>query len=110
MVDKIGNPLAAANAYASTAKSGVSTATGGEDNANTAGTGASFGNMLEKAIQGSIDNVKAGEKASADAIVGKADLLDVTQAVTAAKMTIETVVAVRDEVVKAYERISSMPI
>ena len=112
MVD-IANPLAAAGAYANTAKK----VTGGSESGDTgsvggsaSGGGASFGSILENAVKSSIDTVKAGETASANAITGKANLLDVTQAVSAAKLTLETVVAVRDNVVEAYNKVMQMPI
>ena len=43
-------------------------------------------------------------------LTGQADLIDVATAVSAAEITLETVVAVRDEVVKAYQEILRMPI
>lgn len=104
MVD-VANPLKAAGAYANTAKSAVS---GGMESAGNAGP--SFGSMLESAAKSSIDTIKAGEVASAGAVTGKVNLLDVTQAVSSAKITLETVVAVRDNVVDAYNKIMQMPI
>lgn len=110
MVD-ISNPLAAASAYANQAKK----ATGAGESGDAASIGASsggssFGAMLENAAKSSIDTIKAGEAASAGAITGKTNLLDVTQAVSSAKLTLETVVAVRDNVVDAYNKIMQMPI
>ena len=111
----INNPMAAANAYSNVAKQ----VTGSGDSApsvtgNAAGGGSgggvSFGSILENAVKSSIDTVHAGEKASASAITGKANLLEVTQAIDAAKITLETVVAVRDNVVDAYNKVMQMPI
>ena len=111
----ISNPMAAASAYSNTAKQ--VTGSGETDTTSTssgggagAGGGVSFGSMLEKAAQSSIDTIKAGEQASAAAVTGKANLLDVTQAISAAKLTLETTVAVRDNVVDAYNKIMQMPI
>jgi flagellar hook-basal body complex protein FliE len=61
-------------------------------------------------IKGAIDTMKNSEKVSADAVMGKANLIDVTQAVSSAKLTLDTVVAVRDNVIEAYQRIMQMPI
>ena len=47
---------------------------------------------------------------SAQAAIGKADLTDVVTAVTNAEMTLQTVTAVRDKVVSAYQEILRMPI
>lgn len=106
-MDIAGNPLAAANAYSSTAK--VAGAGGAEDSAKTTGA-ASFGEMLESAAKSAIDTVRAGEEASAAGVAGKANLVDITLATNQAKLTLETVVAVRDSAIDAYNRIASMPI
>ncbi len=106
MVDKVSNPLAAANAYATTAKTALGS--GGSD-AGAVG-GSTFGDMLETAVRSSIETVKAGEKASAQAIAGKANLVEVTQAVSQARLALDTVVAVRDQMIDAYNRIIQMPI
>lgn len=110
----ISNPMQAASAYSNTAKqatgSGETDTTSSSGGGAAAGGGMSFGKMLEGAVKSSIDTVKSAEAASAAAITGKANLLDVTQAVSAAKLTLETTVAVRDNVVEAYNKIMQMPI
>ncbi|PZP56238.1 MAG: flagellar hook-basal body complex protein FliE [Micavibrio aeruginosavorus] len=106
--------MQAASAYSNTAKQVTGSGESGETDSSSggaaAGGGMSFGKMLEGAVKSSIDTVKAGEAASAAAVTGKANLLDVTQAVSAAKLTLETTVAVRDNVVDAYNKIMQMPI
>jgi flagellar hook-basal body complex protein FliE len=52
----------------------------------------------------------AAETAVTNAAMGKGDLVDVVTAVAAAEATMETVIAVRDEVIKAYQDIMRMPI
>lgn len=111
----VSNPMAAASAYSNVAKQVTGSGDSGETESSggggaAAGGGMSFGKMLEGAVKSSMDTIKAGEQASANAITGKANLLDVTQAVTAAKLTLETTVAVRDNVVEAYNKIMQMPI
>lgn len=108
MVDKVSNPLAAANAYATTAKTALGT--GGSDAGSGGVAGSTFGDILETATRSAIETVKAGEKASAQAIAGKANLVEVTQAVTQARLALDTVVAVRDQMIDAYNRIIQMPI
>lgn len=105
MVD-VANPMKAAGAYANTAKTAVSG--GGEAASNNAGV--SFGSMLESAAKSSIDTIKAGEAAGAGAITGKVNQVELINAVSSAKLTLETVVAVRDNVVDAYNKIMQMPI
>ncbi len=107
MVDRITNPAAAANAYSTTSKSAVP-GLGGSDKASAGGV--SFGDMLENAARSAIETVRGGEKASALAVAGKADLVEVTQAVTQARLALDTVVAVRDQMIEAYNRIIAMPI
>lgn len=102
-IDKIANPAAAAGAYANTAKAGSGIAAIGEE-------GQSFRDMLRNTAVGAINTLKHGEKISADAVIGKADLTDVVEAVTAAETTLQTVVAIRDRLVGAYQDIMRMPI
>ncbi len=52
----------------------------------------------------------AGEVASAQGAAGKGDVVQVVNAVTAAELTLETVVAIRDRVISAYQDIMKMPI
>ena len=102
MIDKIANPAQVANAYAS----GLKTAIGGGDDAG----GVNFGDLLKAGLGNAIDTMKSGEKMSAAAVAGKADLNDVVQAVSKAEMTLQTVVAIRDRLVGAYQDILRMPI
>lgn len=106
MVNITSNPAAAANAYANTAKASL----GVGDDASSSAPKASFGNFLEDATRSAIGSVKAGEKASAAAVTGTMDPLAITQAVTAARLTLDTVSAVRDAAVDAYNKIQGMPI
>lgn len=105
MVDKIANPAAAANAYASMAKTGSAAADIGK-----VASGPSFGDMLKNAAVTSIQTMRAGEVASARAVTGQANLPEVVQAVNAAELTLQTVVAVRDRVIGAYQEVMRMPI
>lgn len=102
MVDKI-NPALAANAYAnntSVSRAGVSS----DDD------GVSFSDFLKDKARESIDTLRTSEKMSAQAVTGQADITDVVEAVTSAEVTLQTVVAVRDRMVSAYQEIMRMPI
>lgn len=101
-IDKLVNPTAAAGAYGKTANIG-SKAVAGDD-------GVSFSDFLQKTAHDSIDTMRASETMSAKAITGQADLTDVVQAVTAAELTLQTVVAVRDRLLGAYQEIMRMGI
>lgn len=104
MMDKIANPATAASAYANMAKVGSAA-----DSGKTA-QGASFGDLLKNATVSSIDTMKAGEAMSARAVTGEASLPEVVQAVNAAELTLQTVVAVRDRLIGAYQELMRMPI
>lgn len=100
------NIAAGAAAYADTARK-LSTGAGV---AAPQGSGTGFGDLVKDAINGAIDSQKQGEAASMAAVAGKADINSVVMAVTNAQMTLQTVVAVRDKVVQAYQQILQMPI
>lgn len=70
--------------------------------------GPSFGDILESAAQKTIDTQKTSEKMTADAVVGKADLTDVVNAVNNAEMSLNLFVAMRDKMIDAYNQISRM--
>jgi flagellar hook-basal body complex protein FliE len=69
-----------------------------------------FGNVLAEAVSGANSSLNAAESASVRQIAGKGDLIDVTTAMTAAEMAMDTVVAVRDRVISAYSDIMRMQI
>lgn len=72
--------------------------------------GSSFSSMLKDAATNAVDSVKQSEQASKQAIAGKTDIREVVNAVSNAELTLETVVAVRDKVINAYNEILRMPI
>jgi flagellar hook-basal body complex protein FliE len=96
--------VSAAKAYLQTAQTLANTKESGGL------TGPGFGDILNSAV-GSLQQTTSGaEQAITNATMGRADLVDVVTAVSAAEATLETVVAVRDEVIKAYNDIMRMPI
>lgn len=72
--------------------------------------GVSFSDFLKNSLETSVDKIKAGEQMSAKAVTGQADVTDVVQAVTEAELALQTVVALRDRLVSAYQDIMRMPI
>jgi flagellar hook-basal body complex protein FliE len=70
----------------------------------------SFGDVLRQTAVDSIQTLRAGESASARAVSGEATLPEVVQAITASEITLQTVVAVRDRVITAYQEIMRMPV
>jgi flagellar hook-basal body complex protein FliE len=102
-------PAAAAAAYQSVAKMGSSAAST-PGLSPTGGVGGGFGEFLSDALKDSISTMKHGEKMATQQIAGKANIVDVVNAVNQAEITLDTVVAVRDKVVAAYQSILNMPI
>jgi len=75
-----------------------------------AAQGPNFGSMVKDAV-GSVEaNLNNAEQLTAQAATGQAELVDVVTAVAAAEVQLETVVAVRDQVIRAYQEIMRMPI
>ncbi len=78
--------------------------------ANGRGNGEGFANLVRDAVNGAIDTGHAAERVSTQAIAGQADLNQVVTAVNNAEITLQTVLAVRDKVIQAYQDIIRMPI
>jgi flagellar hook-basal body complex protein FliE len=66
--------------------------------------------MLKQAINSSIGTLKEGETQSMNALSGKSDIGTVVAAVSNAQLTLQTVTAVRDRVISAYQSIMQMAI
>ena len=69
-----------------------------------------FSNFLSGAIKDSINSIKQGEQATTAQAMNKSNVVDVVHSMNAAELTLDTVVAVRDKVVAAYQSIMTMPI
>ena len=72
--------------------------------------GPGFSEVLQQLAKDAVNTTKGAEKASIQAAEGKADLNQVVNSVTAAELTVQTVTAVRDRVISAYQEILRMPI
>jgi flagellar hook-basal body complex protein FliE len=101
------NPAGAAAAYQAMANLGSSAAASG---GGALSGGDSFGSFLNVALKDAMATMRAGEEAAAQGATGKADIVQVVNAVTAAELTLESVVAIRDRVIGAYQDILKMPI
>lgn len=94
--------IRAAQAYAAAASAAPAKA--------AADPAASFGALLNSAIAETASSLKAGEAAAAQVASGEANLVDVVTAVSAAEVSLETALAVRNRVIEAYQEIMRMPI
>ena len=101
-------PLAAANAY-SAAQKAISVDPGlSEEPAGASGGG--FADILKSAMGDAMKSSKNAEQQMAAQVAGKTELVDVVTAISAAEASLETVMAVRDQVISAYQEIMRMPI
>lgn len=98
----------AAEAYAKAVQQAENTPIGGAPSTDAAGK--SFADYVTDAAQDVGAVVQRAEQVSLQATTGKADVIDVVSAINNAEMALESVVAVRDRVVEAYQQIIRMPI
>ena len=71
---------------------------------------ASFSDLLESSLISAVDKGKNAESVSTLALMGKADITQLVTAVNGAERALNTVTAIRDEVITAYQQIAQMPI
>jgi flagellar hook-basal body complex protein FliE len=105
-------PISAAGAYAAIQRMGGG---GGlaavKPPSPAAGDGGpDFAALLKNAVSGTAESARKAEGKMVQATAGKADLVDVVTAVAESEAALETLVAVRDRVIAAYEEIMRMPI
>jgi len=105
-------PSVAAGAYANVARladpsAGLGQAAGA---AGGAAGGSSFGAMLKDALNSVTEAGQKSDSQTRAMVAGKADMVDVVTAVSETEVAVETMVAVRNKVIEAYQSIMSMPI
>lgn len=71
--------------------------------------GGSFADLVKDTVKTAISANRQAEQLNIKALAGQADLRDVVTAVANAEVTLDTVVAIRDRVVSAYNEILKMP-
>lgn len=98
--------LRAAQAYMQAAKAASAAAPDGAAEAAKP----NFGELVKNAIAETASTLNAGEAAAADVAKGEASLVDVVTAISAAEVSLETALAVRNRVIEAYQEIMRMPI
>ena len=72
--------------------------------------GGGFADVLRGAVNDGVETLNRSEQVSRAAAAGKADVNEVITAVSEAELTLQTVVALRDRVIQAYQEILRMPI
>jgi flagellar hook-basal body complex protein FliE len=98
------NPLMAARAYSAVQGTQM-------PSAPTSGAGQpGFADMLTSVMGDMTATSRAAETQMTSAVQGQGSLIDVVTAVSSAEASLETVMAVRDQVIQAYQEIMRMPI
>lgn len=98
--------MAAARAYASAAAQAMPQAAKSTEPAQ----GPDFAQLVTRAVNDVTSSSRNAETQMMAQAQGKADLVDVVTAISSAQASLETVMAVRDQVISAYKEIMSMPI
>ena len=95
------DPISAARAYQQAASA-----------APTAGDGdqIEFADLVRQAVREVSQTTAAAEAQAVSVAGGQGDIVDVVTAIAAAEMQLEAVIAVRDQVIQAYQEILRMPI
>lgn len=99
-------PLVAARAYGAAIKQHDALA---KDSA-TATSGPDFGKMLQGALDQTHKATQNAENMMIQQQSGKAELIDAVMAVSSAETSLQSVIAIRDQVSSAYQEIMRMPI
>jgi flagellar hook-basal body complex protein FliE len=98
------DPVSVARAYQQAARASGSAASGGE-------TGAmDFGKLVQDAIHQAGASTQTAEQSALAVAGGQSDIVNVVTAIAAAETQMQTVIAVRDQVISAYQEILRMPI
>jgi flagellar hook-basal body complex protein FliE len=98
------DPVSAARAYQQAAQA----MNGG--GAAQAGESVDFGGLVQQAIRQAGESASVAEQQGLAVAAGQADIVDVVTAIAAAETQLQTVIAVRDQVISAYQEILRMPI
>ena len=81
-----------------------------EDNNNSSNGGSGFSGFISDALKGLNKTLNVAESNSSKTLVGEADIADVVTSVGEAELSLQTVIAVRDRAISAYQDIIKMPI
>lgn len=97
------DPISAARAYQQVARAAQAGGAGEEQSID-------FGALVQDAIRQAGQSASAAEQQALAVAGGRADIVDVVTAIAAAETQLQTVIAVRDQVIQAYQEILRMPI
>ena len=101
---------AVATAYSNASKLITDAGKASSGISGTSGQTPDFGKLLSDTMQGVIDSGKKSDQMSLDMLNGKSNVVDVVTAISQTELAMQSMVAVRDKVISAYEEIMRMPI
>lgn len=105
---------AAASAYSKTSSAltgGDGIAAASDDSALTGSvSGGGFGDMLQSAIESTVQSGQDAEQKAATGLSGHGNLTDIVTSVSQAQITLQTASAIRDRVIQSYQDVMRMTI
>ena len=101
------DPLSAARAYGAAVKQ-MQTAT--RETENPVINAPDFGKMVQGALENTLKSTQNAEDMMIQQQQGKVELIDAVTAVASAETSLQSVIAIRDQVISAYQEIMRMPI
>lgn len=99
------SPMIAAKAYAAIQNQAATPTT-----ASAADAGPSFTDLVKSAVNDAVTSSRTAESKMIGQAQGKVELVDAVTAISSAQSSLETVLAIRDQVIGAYQQIMQMPI
>lgn len=81
-----------------------------QSTANVQAAGSAFSQVMQQYASDAVDSLKSGEAAAINGVAGKMPVQKVVDAVMTAERDLQTVIALRDKVVNAYQEISRLSI
>ncbi|MFW2342377.1 flagellar hook-basal body complex protein FliE [Brevundimonas sp.] len=97
------NPIAAARAYQAIQGAGAPEAASPTD-------APGFSDLVQNVIDSATTQTRAAEAQMTQVVQGQGSLIDVVTAISSAEASLETAMAVRDQMIQAYQEIMRMPI
>jgi flagellar hook-basal body complex protein FliE len=98
-------PLVAAKAYAA-----VQEAAAGIAGPAGQAAGPDFGQMVSQVVNQTVGASRNAEAQMTAQVQGKANLVDVVTAISSAQTSLDTMIAVRDQMIASYQQIMNMAI
>ena len=102
--------IRAAQAYLQAQATGSVAPSGDAVQEATSAASPSFANLVEDALARTQDNLNVASNAASSVATGDANLVDVVTSISAAEVSLETAIAVRNRMIEAYQEIMRMPI